>query len=407
MKVQVVTLLGHKDHGKSTLIGSMMIRTGAVTKERIREAQKISSNLGRQFEPGYILDSFAEEREGEMTIDTTRGNLVWKRKAFELIDVPGHEELIKNMISGASYANIALLVVSAKEEEGIEPMTKRHLFIARMLGIDKVVVAVNKIDLNGYDKARFNNIKIELSTFIKRIGFDVGSFEFVPISAYNGDNLTARSKKTWWYTGSPLMDVIYRMSREGDARRGGALRLMVQGTVDGKGRLVAGRVLSGTVRRGSSVVMVPGGKGSAYRVREILSNGRAVASAGTGASVALRLAGAPNGELRGRVISEAKNPPKAERRIRALVFVTDKLGGRLNVGINGLNVRCKSMKILGNIDTTTGKAYSSRKADALNAVEASLQLDQRVAIESYARLKEMGRFVLYSQDKFAGIGIVE
>ncbi|EQD45119.1 translation elongation factor EF-1, subunit alpha, partial [mine drainage metagenome] len=143
MIVRRVTLLGHKDHGKSTLIGNLLISTKSVSEARVEDAKRTSIRLGRKFEPGFLLDSFEEEREGAMTIDTTRAQIKYRGSAFEFIDVPGHEELIKNMISGASYADSALLIVSAKKGEGITGQTRRHIFLAKMLGIERVVVAVN------------------------------------------------------------------------------------------------------------------------------------------------------------------------------------------------------------------------------------------------------------------------
>ena len=134
--------MGEKDHGKSTLIGSLLIATGAATEHRINEAKKYSKN-GR-FEPGYILDSFEEERAQEMTIDTTRAEMVYKGSLFEFIDVPGHLELIKNMMSGASHGEIAILMVSMKKGEGLQPQTKRHVYIANMLGIKGLIVAIKQ-----------------------------------------------------------------------------------------------------------------------------------------------------------------------------------------------------------------------------------------------------------------------
>src|SRR5271169_5201570 len=139
MEKYTITMLGEKDHGKSTLIGNLLISTGHTTEARINEVKKTSKS--KRFEPAHILDSFVEEREQEMTIDTTRAELVYRNAIYELIDVPGHLELIKNMMSGASNSDIAILMVSAKREEGFRPQTKRHIFISTMFGTKALVVA--------------------------------------------------------------------------------------------------------------------------------------------------------------------------------------------------------------------------------------------------------------------------
>ena len=182
MHIQQITMLGHKDHGKSTLIGSLLMSTGSATEERIADAKNTSKKLGKQFEPAFILDAFSEEREGGLTIDTARAQIKYMGKAFELIDVPGHEELIKNMLSGASYANTAVLVVSAAKDEGIKPQTKRHLFLAKMLGIRHFIVAVNKMDTVGYSQNDYEMIKNDIAAYLDDIGVHSQSVNFVPIS---------------------------------------------------------------------------------------------------------------------------------------------------------------------------------------------------------------------------------
>ena len=226
MNVRNITLLGHKDHGKSTLIGNLLILTNSVTQARIREAEKYSKRLHKNFEPAFILDSFHEERMEGLTIDITRVEIAYKDVAFSFIDVPGHEELIKNMISGASYASTALLLVSAQKDEGIRDQTKRHLFIAKMLGIDHLVVAVNKMDSVGYKKEQFDSIKEGMMEFVKKIGFLDKDVSFVPVSARVGDNLVTKSAETKWYKGVSLIELIYQRSGE-ERKSGGSLRMIV------------------------------------------------------------------------------------------------------------------------------------------------------------------------------------
>ncbi|MDE1869399.1 MAG: hypothetical protein KGH71_00235 [Candidatus Micrarchaeota archaeon] len=405
MLVKNITLLGHKDHGKSTLIGNLMILTKSVTDTRINEAKKTSKSLGRQFEPGYILDSFYEEREQEMTIDTTRAEMVHKELAFAFIDVPGHEELIKNMISGASYAEIALLIVSAKQEEGIRDQTKRHIFIARMLGIEKLVVAVNKMDLIGYSKEKFDGIVAELRRFIEKIGFTDKDVYFVPTSAYNGDNLIKKSKNIKWYKGKTLVDLLYINAKiEDRSKVNGPLRAIAQGFIDSNRETVVGKVISGKVSVGSEVTLLP--FGDKEKVTSIAVKGKNVRSATVNDDVAIRFGKPVNQNIRGAIIAGRDEKPIVTSSIESTIFVTGKIKGNLVVKVNGKEIKCKKLEVLKHIDTTNGNVTSEKKADELNAIRAKLTLETKIPVEKFEDVKELGRFVLYSDKKFAGIGIV-
>jgi translation elongation factor EF-1alpha len=406
MIVKSVALLGHKDHGKSTLIGSMLMQTGAATQARIREAEMYSKRMHKPFEPAFILDSFAEERLGEMTFDTTRAEIKHNGLAFALIDVPGHEELIKNMISGASYGEIALLLVSAKQDEGVRDQTKRHLFISRMLGIDRLIVAVNKMDTVGYSQERFEDVERELSRFIFKIGFAKQNVHFVPISAYKGENLVKKSQKIKWYRGRPLIDVLYDEARKGGKKHEGALRIITQGTISGdKGELIVGRVVNGSVSVGERISVLP--LGSNATVEGIVVKGKKVRTGVIGENVALALDRVIDGELRGSVIASSANKPELKDKIKLKIFVTGRFGKRTLARFNGTEIACKSVKILHDIDTTTGEIVRTKKAKPLEAVEAEVRLVRKVPVESYDVTRELGRFVLYSDSKFAGIGTLD
>ncbi len=407
MLVKKITLLGHKDHGKSTLIGNMLILTGRVNPAKFKEAERLSKSLGKRFEPGFILDSFHEEREGGLTIDTTRTEKIpYNKLALEFIDVPGHEELIKNMISGASYADMALLIVSAKGDEGIREQTKRHLFIARMLGIRKLVVAVNKMDLVGYKREAFDRIRADLGGFIEQIGFSGSKVHFVPVSAYYKENLTKISKNMRWYTGKPLLELLYAnaVARDADAS-GNALRVVVQGFVDHTKTFIGGKVVSGSMRVGDRVCLMPSDLRSS--VSEIVVKARRVKRAEYGASVAFRLKDGVRSEVRGSVLSGMADLPKVSRSVRSLIFITNPLGKRPMVRFNGVDIECRALKVVREIDTTTGEKPKGRKAGLLDAIEADVDFGRKMATESYEKTRELGRFLVYSKDRFAGIGIVE
>ena len=405
MIVRSITLLGHKDHGKSTLIGNLLMLTNSVTQTRIEEAETYSKKLHKNFEPAFILDSFFAERTGGLTIDITRAEISYKGKAFSFIDVPGHEELIKNMISGASYANTALLLVSAKSDEGIRDQTKRHLFIAKMMGIDRLVVAVNKMDAVGYKERRFKEMVDGLSEFIGKIGFNLKNVEFVPVSAYVGDNLVERSRRTPWYRGKPLLEQLYEESGDAHANVSGPLRLLVQGVINAGEPLIAGRIIKGKVSVGDNVCIVPDKR--AIRVKGITVKGRSAKQAKSGENVALSVSAPVTGDMRGSLICGEAYCPVPRDTLEARIFLTKRLGKGLSIRFNGIDVPIKSIKIKERIDPTTGEPDRSKAVKPLDAYEAELKLSRRIPAESFDETRELGRFVLYSGKEFSGIGVIK
>ena len=403
MQVKSIALLGHKDHGKSTLIGNLLMLTGSATKVRIKEAEEYSKRLGKAFEPAFILDSFAEERMNEMTIDTTRAEIKYKDIAFALIDVPGHEELIKNMISGASYGEVALLLVSAKSDEGIKDQTRRHLFLSRMLGIDNLVVAVNKMDLRDFDEKAFIAVRDELIGFIVQIGFDPKRVMFVPISAYSGENLVKKSAKMKWYRGEPLIDALYVSSTRKQNQGNEQLRLIVQGIIDEDEGIVGGKIVKGTLTLGEKIAILPQEQHAS--VKTIVVKGKKVKIAVAGENVAITLDTPVQHEIRGSVISNANEKPRLTSKLKARIFVVSKPDKELRIKFNGIDLECNGMKILNSIDTVTG-LRGPAKAEPLNAIEAELEFGKKLPIEEFQTTRELGRFVLYSDEKFAGIGII-
>ncbi len=404
MIVNRVTLLGNKDHGKSTLIGNLLIQTGSVSEQRINDAKKTSKKLGRQFEPGYILDSFEEERLNEMTIDTTRAQVKYKKTGFEFIDVPGHEELMKNMLSGASYADFALLIVSAKKDEGITEQTKRHLFVAKMMGINMLVVAVNKLDAVGYSQGRFDQIEADIRGYLGKIGFRDDKVSFIPISAYNAENLVKISPNMKWYRGKSLIEELISMSKSRKEKKEGELLISIQGLFDGDERSVFGKILSGNLKKGESLVSLPNGKGA--KVVDIFVSGSRKGNAGKGNVVTLKLDKSIGTSVRGVILARRRGACDSGSIIHALLLITKPIKGNLGVKINGVEARCKKMTVNKAIDIATGEAKTAKRIKPLNAGSVELELDRKVASDLFERTPEIGRFLLYANKSFAGIGII-
>lgn len=189
-------MLGEKDHGKSTLIGRLIRETKSMPDDRMRSAKNASKALGKKFEWAHLLDSFRYEKEREMTLDTTRALVKLGKKHYEFIDIPGHKELIKNMLTGAGDAKYGILVIDA--EEGVKLQTLRHIEIAKFLGIKKIIVVANKMDKIGYSQSGFLKIQKAFKSAI-------------PIAASKGENVIKKSKKMPWWTGPTLQQAIFKI----------------------------------------------------------------------------------------------------------------------------------------------------------------------------------------------------
>ncbi len=406
MEIINAAFLGNKDHGKSTLIGNMLMLSGSATQARIDEAKKYSKRFHKDFEPAFILDSFAEERREGMTYDTTRGEMEYRGSAFALIDVPGHEELIKNMISGASYANFVVLLVSAKRGEGVTKQTKRHLFLARMMGIGKAIVAVNKMDTVEYRKERFDEIKEDIQPFLEEIGFEGRDLFFIPISAYYADNLLGHSKNMKWYTGRSLFEIMRLLGGNGEGKEAGRLplRIAVQSMLnDDSGSVVVGKIISGKLQLGEQIMVLP--QGLVRRIRRVFVGGKAVKAARAGENVAL---GIGNVETipRGSVIAGKHDGLVAVDRINALIFFSRKPEKDITINFCGAELGA-SLAILNNIDVTTGKRIAGKSIKPLGAADALLRTSKKIPAEPFEKNHELGRFTVYSKGLFIGIGIVK
>ena len=202
-----IVLLGEKDHGKSTLIGRLIFETKSLPEDRMRDVRKAIKGRGKKFEWAHLLDSFIYEREHEMTLDTTRAMVNLGGKSFEFIDVPGHKELIKNMLTGAGDAKFAILTIDINE--GIKPQTLRHLDIAEFLGIEKLIIVVNKMDAVGYSKAHFKKAKKIISMVLADRNLSKKD-SIIPVSAFSGNNLLKRTSSLGWYKGPTLYEAVLK-----------------------------------------------------------------------------------------------------------------------------------------------------------------------------------------------------
>ena len=306
-----VVAVGHVDHGKSTLIGRLLHDTGNLPEGKVAELVAVSERRGAIFEWSFVLDALQSERDQAVTIDTTR---IWMRtpeREVVLIDAPGHKEFLRNMVTGASDADAALLLVDA--HDGVGEQTRRHALLLELIGVPRVVVAINKMDRVGYDRARYDEIRSELELLLERIG--VSASAFVPTCARDGENVVGPAPNMPWYHGPTVLQAVLALPparRDDDA----ALRMAVQGVVrqDLK-RIVVGRIDSGTLTVGDQLIIAPSRR--AARIASFVTFPEVEkTSASAGESVGFLLEG-PTFVDRGDVIASAEFPPPLAKSFRA------------------------------------------------------------------------------------------
>ncbi|MDP2717277.1 MAG: GTP-binding protein, partial [Candidatus Micrarchaeota archaeon] len=392
-----VTLLGHRDHGKSTLIGRLLMETNSVPTERIAYAKELSTSQGKNFEYAFLMDSFREEREQEMTIDTASAKLQYSDTIFELIDVPGHKELAKNMLSGASRAKSGLLVVSAKPGEGLQEETRLHLFLAKMLGLEKLAVAVTKMDLVGYERKIFETLKADVSAYLRFAGFDPANIRFIPVSAMDGVNVVEKSEKTPWYDGSALLPFMAEAYRA--FAQTGPLRFLVQDAYDVDAqRVYVGQVKQGALASGAKLLFQPQGERATVAA---LASGKNEATQGKNEALVLD---APVSIGRGSVGFPADAAPALSSKLFATLFFLPQsaLDSSKPVAFQSASAQTNvSLQLQTEFDLLLAMETPATTTGPLRFFRAVLSFDAPVLAEPASQTPFLGRFVLKDGGKIA------
>lgn len=380
-----VTLLGHKDHGKSTTIGRLLVDTGSVMEDKVREVKASSEALGKTFEYAFLLDAFQEERLDGMTIDVIHAQIKGKRYVYDCIDVPGHEELIKNMLTGASHADAGILIVSAKE--GIEPQTGQHLRLARWLGLAHLIVVVNKMDLTGHDEGVFREMA---SGVVGLFGNgEHNKISFIPISAMTGENVVARSTNMPWYTGPTLFEAMEAIERR-NGLDASPLRLPVQGVYKGAdgAPIIVGRVESGSIRVGQRVSVAPSGRSGAVKALIVSNTPTDLAKAGD--NVGLFLDPHPDDLARGEVVCAAETALKSQTRITAPAIFLEPIPAEVVV-------ECGTAQTHGRVE-----ALSNTRVGEVCQVRLHLE----APLLAEPSRSSIGRMALKRQGRIIGVAVV-
>lgn len=400
-----IVITGHVDHGKSTLIGRLLLDTRSLSRERMAELERISRELGKDAELAYFIDQLKEEREQERTIDTTQTFFHTKKRDFVIIDTPGHTEFLKNMMTGASLAEAAVLITDLRE--GIMEQTKRHAYLISMLGMNKVIAVLNKIDLVGFDENAYEKTRLLVSKIFDSIG--IKPLHMIPVSAKEGMNISARSKETPWYKGPSLIEALESIRLE-DLRSSKPLRMAVQDVYNMKGRKVAvGMISSGKLRSGQTVVLAPEGKKS--KIVSIERFGEIRNEAVEGENIGLVLDGYDN-VRRGDIISEVNAAATPTNEIAGELFWMSQEplvpGRELTLKCSTQETQCTAVKITGRMDTSTLEILEDTASELKmnEAGQVTFKTARPVVVEDTAYVEDLGRFVIEKDNEMLGAGII-
>ena len=401
-----VVIVGHVDHGKSTLVGRLLFETGSLPEGKFEQIQTVCRRRGMQFEWAFLMDALQAERDQNITIDVSQIWFKTRRRNYVIIDAPGHKEFLKNMISGAASADAALLLIDA--HEGIQEQSRRHAYLLSLLGIQQVVVVVNKMDLVNFDQGVFTRIEAEYREFLHQL--KVRPLQFLPIAARDGVNLVAPDDRIAWYEGPTLvqtLDDLEQPALPADL----PLRFAVQDVYrfDHR-RILAGRIESGTLRVGDTIFFAPTNKESTVATIETW-NAAARSAVSAGESIGITLKEQIFVE-RGHVGIHIDQMPIETNRFRARLFwMGDRplsLGKKYKIKLLTQEAECQLASIDRVIDATTLEASPSirRTIEKNEVAEVTIQSRGPVVMDNYDRLQGSGRFVLVDGNDVAGGGVV-
>ncbi|MEC4891189.1 MAG: GTP-binding protein [Nitrospira sp.] len=401
-----IVIVGHVDHGKSTLLGRLYADTGSLPDGKLEKVQAICRQQGKEFEYAFLFDAFLEEQEQGITIDTARTFFIWKGRQYIIIDAPGHKEFLKNMISGAARAEAALLLIDALE--GVKEQSKKHGYLLSLLGVRQFAVVVNKMDLVGYRQDVFDGIEKEYREFLGQ--FKAVPERIIPVSAKMGDNIANRSDKMPWYTGPTVLDTLSLFKKE-PPRSQQPLRLPVQDVYkfDAR-RIITGRITAGTLRVGDHLVFSPSNKRANISSIEAFNVDPPLTESHAGQSVGITLDEQIFVE-RGEVATHQETLPLVSTAFRANVFWLGKRplerGRKYQLRVATKEVDCEVSAIHRIIDTMDlAQQQGSATVNKNQVAELTLRTKAPVAFDLSASFEATGRFVLVDEYDIAGGGIV-
>ncbi|MDS0524773.1 GTP-binding protein [Clostridium sp. SHJSY1] len=401
-----IVVVGHVDHGKSTVIGKLLYDTHSLPEGAIDKVKRIAKETGKPFEYAYLLDAFEEEQKQGITIDTTQIQFATENRDYVIIDAPGHKEFLKNMISGAADAEAALLIVDAKQ--GVQEQSKRHAYILSLLGIKKVYVIVNKMDLVNYSEEVFKNVKNDMSKFLADL--NVYPLNYIPVSAFLGENILTASDKMIWYKGKSVIESIDLIEKEKGIEEK-ALRFPIQDVYkfDDR-RIIAGRIESGKISVNDEITIYPEGKKTKVKTIEYWVEKDKKDTAYAGESIGITVTDEFFNK-RGEVITFESESPEVSNSFRANIFWMGKndlvKGKKYKIKLTTQEVEGEIESIVRVIDASSLDSNKENTKIVLNDVaEVIVKTNENVAFDKFSDSSATGRFVIVDGYDVAGGGII-
>ncbi len=405
-----MVVVGHVDHGKSTIVGRLLADTGSLPDGKLEAIKEKCLRNSRPFEYAFLLDALKEEQAQGITIDVARCFFKTARRNYTIIDAPGHIEFLKNMVTGASWAEAALLVIDALE--GVQENSRRHGYLLSMLGIRQLAVLINKMDLKNYDEEVYHQVVAEYTRFLDQVG--VKAVAYIPVSGMQGDNLIDHSDQMPWYAGPTLLEQIeaFKPSMPAEEK---SLRIPVQDVYkftrgEDNRRIIAGKIETGRLSVGDEVIFYPSGKHSIVQTIEGFNQKEPIQTLGAGWSTGFTL----KEQIyvrRGEVATLASMPaPQTAARIRANLFWLGKkpleMGKKYILKLNTVRVEAEIETILRVLDASNLSQKNANLVERNEVAECILKLDRPVACDLAAEFPETGRFVMVDAYEISGGGII-
>ena len=418
-----IIVTGHVDHGKSTLVGHLLFSTGAIDQRTIDEFAKESEKTGKgdTFKFAWVLDRLKDERERGVTIDLAFQKFETQKYFFTLIDAPGHRDFVKNMITGASEADCAILVVSAKKGEtevSVDPggQGREHAFLLRTLGVTQIAVAINKMDdqLVNYSKERFEEVKAIVEHLLKGVGYNTAKVRFIPTSGWKGDNLSKKSENMPWYNGPTLVQTLDEFV-EPEKPINKPLRIPIQDvySITGVGTVPVGRIETGTMKPNDKIVVMP--EGAAGEIKSIETHHTQIPEAQAGDNIGFNLRGIDKKQIkRGDVVGPVDNPPIAAKEFKAQIIVifhpTAMAPGYTPVlHAHTAQVAATITEFVAKIDPRSGQIVEENPKFLKSGDSAIVKIRpvRPLCIETFKEFPELGRFALRDMGTTIAAGVVQ